>query len=99
MTPSLPILAGMLVLLAGPAAHAFTIEPLDSSSARAALAEGPSSPLTSHDDGKGNVTTHFGDSESSLSFGSEWHSSQRPGYQMPLIPDPAWPPRESGGRE
>ncbi len=99
MKPSLPILAGVLVLLAAPAAHAFTFQPLDSSSVQAALTDGTGNSPAVRDDGHGTVTSHFGDSDSSLSFGTVFQSSRRPGYQTPWVPDSSAPSDNFGARQ
>ena len=98
------VLAGVLMPLAAPAARAFTFQPLDSSSVQAAMTEGTGNSPAIHDDGNGTVTSQFGtsqfgDSDSSLSFGTVWQSSRRPGYQTPWLPDPALPPDNSDPRQ
>ncbi len=93
MQPFPPILAGMLALLAGPAAHAFGATPVDAVSIHAALAEPGESPSPSD-----TVTPQSGHIESSVTFGTVWQSSRRPGYQTAPLSEPD-PDDDPGGGE
>ena len=91
----------LLAMTAAPAAHAFSIQPIDSAAARASFTD-PEEKLTQPSGGNGPIVHRFGDGQSSFSVGTVMQGAPQPGFPAaglaPLSPVGNWPPVLGPGR-
>ncbi len=87
--------AAFVAGFAAPAAHAFSIQPIDSPSARASFTDPEERLTTPSNDGNGTTIHRFGNGTSSFSVGTTVQNGAMPGFPAagltPLAPGGNFP--------